>query len=101
MTLRADSHSNAYVKRYGENDMATSFEYLLNAMENAASHDNPSEHGYAKKRTAVLEYVEKLETLLREIQVRGLCFEDAELSQRVALVLNASAADVRSRKARR
>ncbi len=37
--------------------MTTKFEYLLNAMENAAAQDNPSAHGYAGKRQMVLKYV--------------------------------------------
>ena len=37
------------------------FVYLLNAMENAASTDHPSKHGYAEKRQAVIDYVGKLQ----------------------------------------
>ncbi len=35
----------------------TPFEYLLNAMELAASKEQPAKHGYAEKRRAVLDYV--------------------------------------------
>ena len=37
------------------------FEYLLNAMENAAQSENPAKNGYAAKRRAVFEYVESLQ----------------------------------------
>ena len=37
------------------------FIYLLNAMEHASQADHPDKMGYARKRQAVLEYVEKLE----------------------------------------
>lgn len=35
----------------------TPFEYLLNAMENAAAQREPAQHEYAAKRKAVLDYV--------------------------------------------
>lgn len=38
------------------------FEYLLNAMERAAQEENPAEHGYADKRSAVFAYVRNLES---------------------------------------
>lgn len=38
------------------------FIYLLNAMEHASSFRNPSDHGYAEKRQAVLDYVARLES---------------------------------------
>lgn len=41
------------------------FIYLLNALEGAAQSENPFERGYADKRRAVLEYVEKLESTTR------------------------------------
>lgn len=41
--------------------MTTKFEYLLNAMENAAAQDSPSAHGYAGKRQMVLQYAADLE----------------------------------------
>ncbi|MGH3429718.1 MAG: hypothetical protein ACRDQZ_19475 [Mycobacteriales bacterium] len=41
--------------------MPTKFEYLLNAMENAASQDRPADFDYAGKRRAVLEYAASLE----------------------------------------
>jgi len=37
------------------------FEYLLNAMELSAQQDDPSKHGYASNRRAVLDYVAELE----------------------------------------
>jgi hypothetical protein len=50
------------------------FKYLLNAMEDAAQTQNPFEHGYSEKRSAVFQHVESLErsvarrdALLREI----------------------------------
>jgi len=36
------------------------FEYLLNAMENAAQSDNPYKAGYGEKRRAVLDYAASL-----------------------------------------
>lgn len=41
--------------------VSPTFQYLLNAMENAASVAGPFKVGYADKRKAVLEYVAKLE----------------------------------------
>jgi len=45
----------------GRVTQTTKFEYLLNAMENAASQDRPSDHDYFGKRQAVLKYVADLE----------------------------------------
>jgi hypothetical protein len=42
-------------------DQLTQFDYLLNAMEAAAQHENPAEHGYAQKRQALYAYVRGLE----------------------------------------
>lgn len=39
----------------------TKFDYLLNAMENAARQQVPFDHGYGDKRRAVLQYVAALE----------------------------------------
>ena len=44
-------------------DKNNSFIYLLNAMERAAMEEHPAEHGYAKKREAVLRYVADLEAI--------------------------------------
>lgn len=41
----------------------TQFDYLLNAMEAAAQHENPAEHGYAQKRQALFAYVRGLEAI--------------------------------------
>lgn len=41
--------------------MSRTFEYLLNAMENAAQSDRPAEQGYAAKRRAVFQHVEDLQ----------------------------------------
>jgi len=43
------------------------FIYLLNAMENAASSDNPAEHNYKGKREAVLAYVRDLEAKAADV----------------------------------
>jgi hypothetical protein len=45
----------------------TQFDYLLNAMELAAQHTNPAEHGYAQKRQALYAYVRGLENLLADL----------------------------------
>lgn len=42
-------------------DQRTQFDYLLNAMEAAAQHENPADHGYAQKRQALYAYVRGLE----------------------------------------
>lgn len=42
-------------------DQLTQFDYLLNAMEAAAQHENPADHGYAQKRQALYAYVRGLE----------------------------------------
>jgi hypothetical protein len=64
------------------------FKYLLNAMEDAAQTQNPFEHGYSEKRSAVFQHVESLErslarrdALLRDIRAlrkQGL-YEDNQL----------------------
>ncbi len=41
----------------------TKFVYLLNALENAASLENPADADYRGKRKAVLDYVQALESL--------------------------------------
>ena len=54
--------------------MATDFEYLLNAMECASAEQNPAEHDYRAKRTAVLAHVSALEAerdQLRDVLWRG------------------------------
>lgn len=43
------------------------FIYLLNRMENAAQASDPSTAGYGMARRAVLEYVQKLESMPSEI----------------------------------
>lgn len=47
------------------------FIYLLNAFEAASQHDTPAEVGYAAKRKALLEYVEKLESARPEVVQNG------------------------------
>lgn len=47
------------------------FIYLLNAFETASQHDTPAEVGYAAKRKALLEYVEKLESARPEALCSG------------------------------
>lgn len=58
----------------GGEKMPRTFEYLLNAMENAAAAHNPHLEGYGKKRQAVFQHVEDLwddyMRLLREKQDR-------------------------------
>jgi hypothetical protein len=54
-----------------QGDEMSRFIYLLNAMENAAQAANPAKEGYAAKRRAVLEYVEKLEVRVVEREALG------------------------------
>lgn len=55
----------------------TPFEYLLNAMENAAAQGRPSDHDYCGKRQAVLKYVSDSELRIQELMaalgVRDTC----------------------------
>lgn len=39
----------------------TTFDYLLNAMLDAARHEHPAEHGYGEKRRKLYEHVRELE----------------------------------------
>lgn len=42
-------------------EQRTQFDYLLNAVDAAAQHENPAAHGYAEKRQALFAYVRGLE----------------------------------------
>jgi hypothetical protein len=46
----------------------TPFQYLLNAMENAASQKRPADHDYYGKRQAVLKYVADSELRVQELR---------------------------------
>jgi hypothetical protein len=48
----------------------SAFIYKLNAMENAAQAKNPAKAGYGDKRKAVIEYVAKLETEVKDLRAR-------------------------------
>jgi len=39
----------------------TPFDYLLNALERASQEDEPSKHGYAERRAALVAHVRELE----------------------------------------
>ena len=49
-------------------DKLSQFDYLLNAMENAAAQEVPAKHEYAAKRQAVLAYVRRLEQELKNLR---------------------------------
>jgi hypothetical protein len=55
----------------------SAFIYKLNAMENAAQAKNPSKAGYGDKREAVIEYVSKLETEVKDLRNRLAAIEGA------------------------
>lgn len=62
------------------------FIYLLNAFEAASQHDTPAAVGYAAKRKALLEYVEKLESArpeaLRNLEIFREAFSHISMHMR-------------------
>lgn len=56
-----------------------SFEYLLNAFEQASQHDQPATQGYAAKRKAVFDYVSTLRAQAMEAETLRQCRDDVYL----------------------
>jgi hypothetical protein len=56
----------------------TTFDYLLNALEQASQSDKPAENGYGEKRKALLAHVRSLEArAYTHLEARNLALNEA------------------------